>query len=127
MNAGLADDSRAAAVQSLMFLLSCNVIHMYFLDWNFVTLTTRSIQLFCVYKVRKQNEFARKIIFIMIVIGSNLPILVTHMFYRGVQPFILMFVGQVVISRVPTILFNDLIIILLESVIVYHPKYILGH
>jgi hypothetical protein len=39
------DDALANCLTSLNFLLACNTIHMYFLDWNVITLFLRSLQL----------------------------------------------------------------------------------
>ncbi|PRP85475.1 hypothetical protein PROFUN_06844 [Planoprotostelium fungivorum] len=123
MQGRLNEQERKQALSSLLFILSCNVIYVYFLDWNFTTLVIRSVQLFCVYQVRPLDDFTRNL-FMFVVMVSNVPVLLIHCIVEGTQPLILMFVGQIVLSRVFTLLFNDLIIIGLQTIILLHPKFL---
>jgi len=113
-------ESRNGALTSLSFLLACNVVYMYFLDWNILTLSIRAFQLFCVYKGRRNDLFLRKLIFYVIVVFANLPVLMVHLFYKGIQPLILVFVGDIISAAPHTVLVNDALIIALESLIILH-------
>ncbi len=123
---------------------------------------------FSVTKGSKREEVVQQMIFFTMVILSNLPVLLLHMFrlvpsillyyviylipsktipfaspyshaniYRfisfsfsfslnsgKIQPLVLVFVGTVELSSRKALLFNDLIIILLESFLVMHPKFL---
>jgi len=130
-------ESRKKILSALNYVLSCNVIYMYFLDWNVFTLLLRALQLFCVYKGGKilvrgragleGTSIVQKAIFLAVVILSNLPILLAHIFYGGVKPIILTFIGPShVYAEPPLVLFlHDLFVMVLQTCMILNRQLLL--
>jgi len=110
--------SRDVFLSNLAFLLFFNVISMYFLDWNILILTIRTLQLFLVsHAWKRNNPLLSKVIFYAFVVLSNALVLLVHLFYQGVQPLTLVFVGDPVVGHWLLLLATDLLIVILQSVI----------
>jgi len=125
------DEGRSSFLAQLHYVTACQIVYMYFLDFNLVTLLLHFVQLLVIYHGSKHHSSRQgvtsfqKSIFVCIVLFSNLPVILLHIFYQKTSPIVLTFVGTSELAQLHTLLVNDLVIILLESCMVLHRKLIL--
>jgi len=132
------EDTRSKFINSLSYILGCNVLYMYFLDWNIFTLLIRGLQLFCAYRGskpeeseisnRRNSQSVQRILFVFIVIISNLPVLLLHLTSRKIQPISLNFIGtndetQLMASPY-TLLLGDLFVMIIQSLLILHRSWL---
>lgn len=119
------EDSRASFLSALFYVLCCNVIYMYFLDWNSSTLLIRALQLLLLYKYAQWSQSGaspRGSAFLYAILFSNIPILLIHALYRNPRPFLLTFMGQPRLASYGMIFLHDAFIIIMEYIIISHRK-----
>jgi len=125
------EEGRTFFLAQLHYVTACQIIYMYFLDFNLVTLLLHFVQLLVIYHGSKHHTprqgvtSFQKSIFVCIVLFSNLPVILLHIFYQKTSLITLNFVGTTELAQLQTLLMNDLLIILLESCMVLHRKLIL--
>jgi len=125
------EEGRSLFLNSLHYIIACQIIYMYFLDFNLITLFLHLIQLLVIYHGSRHNSSRRgvsnfqKSIFICIVIFSNLPVIILHIFSETTSPIVLTFVSssrELTRAALYTLLYNDALIIMLESFMVLHRR-----
>eukprot|EP01098_Paradermamoeba_levis_P016304 TRINITY_DN8738_c0_g1_i1.p1 TRINITY_DN8738_c0_g1~~TRINITY_DN8738_c0_g1_i1.p1 ORF type:complete len:189 (+),score=25.03 TRINITY_DN8738_c0_g1_i1:303-869(+) len=100
---------------SLFFLLGLEIVYMYYLDWNSLTLLWRLLQFIIIYHATRRGIFKNSLS--LLVIFSNIPVIILHLFSQSLHLITLNFIGEVQLASIPKLLCNDFFIILIELVI----------
>mmetsp|Transcript_22665 Transcript_22665/g.31557 ORF Transcript_22665/g.31557 Transcript_22665/m.31557 type:complete len:162 (-) Transcript_22665:71-556(-) len=124
--------SRTQFLNGIAFNLAYHSIFLYFLDWSFLCLLIRGIQLFCVYKgsSKNSNYVTQRALFISTVLFANFPVLLMHLLYKGSHPIILVFVGNQIgntgglFASPLSLLFHDFIVIGLQTLLILNFKFV---
>jgi len=126
------EDSRLAFLNSLNFIIACQIVYMYFLDFNMITLLLHVIQMLIIYHGCKHNPSQRGVtsfqrnLFVCVVIFSNIPVILFHVFYENVSPIVLTFIGSEELHG-SRLLLNDAIVMILESFMILNQYFLECH
>jgi len=109
------EDPRKVALDSLLLLATYEVIHIYYLDFNWPVLGLHAMQLLLLHRVVKPRNSSLASYVFYCVMFINVPVLFFHLLGVHFRPLLLVLIGSPLPASTPVILLHDCFLTFLQT------------